>query len=120
MKINFNPSSFIKPVSYTQKSQKSQTEQSFGSVKARKLIEKVRTTKNLKNINATFEDMVAVYEELGYDVIMKRGSHAVVPLTEKVNLPLVIPHNSKHVHSLDLKRLQYILNGEIEKALNIN
>ena len=120
MKINFSPHSFINPVLYAQNPQKAQSETSFGSVKAKKLIEKVRTAKNLKNINATFEDMVTVYKELGYNVIMKRGSHAVIPITEKVNLPLVIPHNSKFVHIHDLKRLQYIVNGEIEKALKVH
>ena len=120
MKINFSPFSFINSVSYTQKSQKAQTEPSFGSVKAQKLIEKIRNTKNIKNINVTFEDMVSVYKELGYDVIMKRGSHAVIPITEKVNLPLVIPHSSKYIHRHDIKRLQFVLNGEIEKALNVH
>lgn len=94
----------------------------FGSAKARKLIEKVLSSNvnNYKGINATFEDMVAVYQELGYDVIMKRGSHAVVPISDSANLPLVIPHGNKYVHPLDLKRLRCVLNGEIDKALNVH
>lgn len=100
----------------------SQYQPAFGSAKARKLIEKVLSanSNNFRGINATFDDMVAVYQELGYDVIMKRGSHAVVPLTTKVNLPLVIPHGNKYVHPLDLRRLQCVLNGDLEKALNVH
>ena len=94
----------------------------FGSAKARKLIEKVlqADSNNFRGIKATFDDMVAAYNELGYDVIMKRGSHAAVPITDHANLPLVIPHNNKYVHPLDLKRLKYVIQGETEKALNVH
>ena len=118
MKVNFNSYNLIDIYSYPQKPQDLSIQPNFKSVKARKLIEKIQSAKHLKHINATFEDMVAIYEELGFDVILKRGSHATVPLTENKNLPLVIPHGSKYVHPLDLKRLQFVLKGEIERALN--
>ena len=120
MKVSFNSYNKINNYSYLQKSQKGQTQLTFGSAKARKFIAVIKTAKTLKHINATFEDMVAIYQELGLDVILKRGSHAIIPLTEKANLPLVIPHGSKYVHILDLKRLKFVLNGEFERALTVH
>ena len=64
--------------------------------------------------------MVSAYNELGYDVLCKRGSHAVVPVTEKFNLPLVIPHGTKYVNPQDLKRLQFVINGQIDRALAVH
>lgn len=122
--MNISLNSYISSYnnSYLQLSPFNQNQPAFGSAKARKLMEKVlnANSNNFKGINATFDDMVATYQELGYDVIMKRGSHAIVPLTPKANLPLVIPHGNKYVHPLDLRRLQYILNGDLEKALNVH
>ncbi|MBQ8848619.1 MAG: hypothetical protein IJ003_06715 [Candidatus Gastranaerophilales bacterium] len=121
MKLNFSSYNAINSYSNSQKLQQINEQTSFGSSKARKLAQIIKDAKNFKHINATFDDAVAIYRELGYDVLMKRGSHAVVPLTEKVNLPLVIPHgSSKFVHPFDLKRLQFVINGEIEKALNVH
>ena len=120
MKVSFNVYNAINNYSYSQSSQDVHSQPVFGSAKARKLMEKIVAAKSLKYINATYEDMVAIYSELGFDVITKRGSHAVVPLTEKVNLPLVMPHGSKYVHPLDLKRLQFVIKGEFERALNVH
>ncbi|MBR1977390.1 hypothetical protein IKA15_03835 [bacterium] len=120
MKINLNSYNAINSYSNLQKATKNETEVSFGSAKARKLMEKIKNTKNLKEIKVTFDDMVSIYQELGFDTVLKRGSHAVIPISATANLPLVIPHGTKHVHPLDIKRLQCILNGEIEKALNVH
>lgn len=115
MKINFNTSNLIKP--YLQKAGRINVLPSFKSAKTRKMIDEIKNAKNLKHINLTFDDMVDIYNDLGYDVILKRGSHAVIPITDKVNLPVVIPHGEKFIHIHDIKRLKFILNGEIEKAL---
>ena len=122
MKILFNQL-FQSPNYQNQKSNpQSPSNPAFGSAKARKLIEKVlqADSNNFRGINATFDDMVAAYNELGYDVILKRGSHAVIPITDHANLPLVIPHGSKYVHPLDLRRLRCVLRGDVEKALNVH
>ena len=115
MKISFN----LAINSYFSHNQ-ANTKPSFGSVKAQRFLDRVKTTKSFNHFNATFEDMVSAYNELGYDVLCKRGSHAVVPITEKVNLPLVIPHGTKYVNPQDLKRLQFVLNGQIDRALSVH
>ena len=93
---------------------------SFGSAKTRKFLETVSSAKYVKHINATFDDMVDAYNDLGYDVVLKRGSHAIVPLAEGKNLPLVIPHGRKFVSPLDIKRLQLVVNGDIDRAITIH
>ena len=116
MKINFNG---IINTNFN-KAQRINSQPSFGSAKTRKFLEELRNAQNFKHINATFDDMVDAYNDLGYDVILKRGSHASVPLTDKINITLVIPHGKKYVATKDIKRLYLILNGEIEKALAIH
>lgn len=117
MKINFSSLNFNNSLL---KPQDAKVQPSFGSVKAQRFLERVKTAKSFQHFNATFEDMVSAYNELGYDVLCKRGSHAVVPVTEKVNLPLVIPHGTKYVNPQDLKRLQFVLNGQIDRALAVH
>jgi len=80
-----------------------------------KLIKKILATKNNKDIKVTFDEMVKIYNHLGYDVLMKRGSHAIVPVG-KLNIPLVIPHKDKYIHPNDIKRFKLILEGKAEKA----
>ncbi len=118
MKINFN--SVINNFSFPQNIRGKNSQQSFGSVKAKQLLETIKTEKSVKNIKITFDEIVGAYNELGYDVICKRGSHAVVPITDRVNLPIVIPHGTKYINPLDVKRLQLILNGDIDKALRMH
>lgn len=89
----------------------------FQGASSRKFIEKLKEEQSLKHIKATFNDMVGAYEELGYEVIFKRGSHAVVPISKHANIPLVIPHGQKYVAPIDLKRLKLVIQGEIEKAI---
>ena len=120
MNISFNPYISSNNYSFSQKSQAGQAQPTFEGVKFIKLIETIKNAKSFKHFNLSFKDIAGIYQELGYDIIFKGGSHAVVPLTETVNLPLVIPHNSKYVSPFELKRLKCILNGEIDKALNIH
>ena len=89
----------------------------FEGARSRKLIEKVRSAEKIGKLKITFEELEGMYNEIGYDVFYKGGSHAVVPITEDVNLPIVIPHKKNNVHVHDLKRFRYILAGEIDKAL---
>lgn len=112
MRVSFNTFNFS---SYTNKETQSVN---FESAKGRKLVEKVRNTKILDKLHISFDELELMYKELGYDVFYKRGSHAIVHLTENTNLPLVIPHKNKNVHPKDLKRFKYVLAGEINKALN--
>ena len=106
---------------YVPKTSPSQEQPAFGSARARKLIERVKNAKTFKGFNVSFEEMVSAYNELGYEVSFKRGSHAVIALTETVNLPLPIPHgNKKCMDMFDLKRLQCVINGDIERALNLH
>lgn len=82
-----------------------------------KLIQKIMATENNKNVHITFDEAAKIYRYLGYDVLMKRGSHAIIPLTESKNLPLPIPHKDKYVGAYDIKRLKCVINGDIEGAL---
>jgi len=92
---------------------------SFKGASSEKLLKKIMQTDNIKNLKISFNEMVKLYEHLGYDVLMKRGSHAIVPVAEGVNIPLVIPHKDKVVHVHDIKRLKLIVAGEIEKAKQV-
>lgn len=88
----------------------------FSSAKARKLIEKITCTERMDKLDISFDELKSMYQEIGYDVVYKRGSHAVVPITKDLNVPVIIPHKRKNVHPFDLKRFKYILKGEFEKA----
>ena len=90
----------------------------FYGARARKLIEKVNNTRKLSDLKISFEELKGMYNEIGYDVFFKRGSHAVIHLDNGVNIPLVIPHKTKNVHSLDLKRFRYVLAGEFDNAID--
>lgn len=90
--------------------------QSFQGARARKLIEKINKTDKMDKLNISFEELKSMYKEIGYDVVYKRGSHAIVTVNDNINIPVVIPHKRKNVHPFDLKRFKYILKGEFEKA----
>lgn len=88
----------------------------FESKKAQKLIERVQNAERLDKLQISFDELKSMYKEIGYDVLYKRGSHAIVPISKDLNIPVVIPHKTKNVHLFDLKRFIYILHGEFEKA----
>ena len=90
---------------------------SFKGKKPEKLIQMVLDTTNNKNVKLTFDEATKIYQHLGYDVLMKRGSHAIVPLTATKNIPLVIPHGDKNISPYDVKRLRFVIGGDIDKAL---
>lgn len=104
---------------YTYNSYKICPAQSFGSAKARKLIEKLTTSKQLKKEKITFDNLESTYNEIGYDVFRKRGSHAVIKLSNGINLPVIIPHGKKYVHPLDLKRFLLVSQNKIDDALRV-
>ena len=85
-------------------------------VKSHKLIKTIQDAPNLKKIEITFDELERMYNELGYDVIRKRGSHAIVQINEKINIPIVIPHHNKYVHRNDLKRFLHVSRGNFEEA----
>ena len=88
----------------------------FSGARARKLIEKIKKMEKMDKLDISFEELKSMYKEIGYDVFFKRGSHAIVPVTEDLNIPVIIPHKRKNVHPFDLKRFKYILLGEFDKA----
>lgn len=90
----------------------------FQANTAPKLLKKVNETKDIKKLKITFDEMVKMYEYLGYDVLLKRGSHATVS-SGNVNFTLPIPHKDKVVHFKDIKRLKLIAAGDIEKAKKV-
>jgi len=88
----------------------------FCGARSRKLIEKVQRTEKMDKLKVSFDELERMYNEIGYDVLYKRGSHAIVHVTDTINIPIVIPHKTKDVHPFDLVRFKYVLNGEFEKA----
>ncbi len=78
-----------------------------------KLIKKLMASKNPKEWKYTFDEIKGVYEHLGYDVMYKRGSHAIVNVNG-TNVPLVIPHKDKYVSPMDIKNLKAVIRGEIK------
>ena len=85
----------------------------------KKLIEKVMSVRDDKKVKLSFDDAVKIYEYLGYDVLLKRGSHAVIPIDGERNLTLVIPHKDKNICLFDIKKIKCVIKGDIDKALNI-
>ena len=88
----------------------------FTSKRAQKLINKIKGAEKMEKLQITFDELKSMYKEIGYDVLFKRGSHAIVPVNEDLNIPVVIPHKRKNVHPFDLKRFKYILLGMFDKA----
>lgn len=91
----------------------------FGANTPQKLIKKILSTPNDKHVKLTFDEAAKIYNYLGYDVLMKRGSHAIVPVNN-MNIPLVIPHKENHIAPKDIKTLRLIITGDIEKAQKIH
>lgn len=92
---------------------------SFYGAKSRKLIEKLMSMPKVDKCQITFDELEKMYNEIGYDVMMKRGSHAVIPVTDSINIPLVIPHGYKYVHKNDLKRFLLVKEGKFAEAQKI-
>ena len=90
----------------------------FQANTAPKLLKKVEEAKDVKKLKITFDEMVKMYDYLGYDVMMKRGSHATI-LCGESSFTLPIPHKDKVVHFKDIKRLKLIAAGDIESAKRI-
>lgn len=92
----------------------------FNGAKSRKLIEKISNSKQLKKMDITFDELVRMYNEIGYDVILKRGSHAAIPLTDEITISVVIPHGSeKYVKPNDLKRFLLVKENKFIDAAKI-
>ncbi len=92
----------------------------FEGAKSRKFLNTLVGITNFRKVKITFQDMVDAYKELGYDVILKRGSHAIVQIDNSYNLPLIIPHGKdKYVSPFDVKRLKLISLGKFEEAKRV-
>jgi predicted RNA binding protein YcfA (HicA-like mRNA interferase family) len=92
----------------------------FLSSKSKKLIEKLEKAEQLNKVKITFDELERMYEEIGYYVIKKRGSHAIVNVTENLNIPVIIPHGRKHVHPNDLKRFLLVKEKKFKEASLVN
>ena len=88
----------------------------FYGARARKLIPRINDMDKFDKVDISFDELKSMYNELGYDVVYKRGSHAVVSITDEINIPVVIPHKRKNVHPFDLKRFKYVMLEEFDKA----
>ena len=122
MKVNFTnfDSTFNAYNSVTGQQNLSSSQPSFEGAKSKKFLKEILNAKSLRKIKATFQDMIDAYKELGYDVILKRGSHAIVPVSEDFNIPLIIPHKDKCVSPFDIKRLKLVMLGKLEEAKNVH
>lgn len=80
-----------------------------------KLIKKIMSSKNPKEWKFTFDELTSIYEHLGFDIVLKRGSHATVNI-RGTNIPIVIPHKDKYVHPNDIRRLKLVMAGEEKRA----
>ena len=114
MEINFNNTVYLSSLRPNNARQLS-----FEGASSRKLIAKIKSATQLKKLGVTFDELVNAYKEIGFDVLQKRGSHAVVPLTSEINIPLVIPHGNKYVSPLDLKRFKFVLDGDYVRASTV-
>ena len=97
--------------------QRTATNPAFCGKTQQKLIKQIMSVENNKKIHLTFDETSKIYKYLGYDVILKRGSHAIIPVNEQVNLSLPIPHGDKYVSAFDIKRLKCMINDDIEGAM---
>ena len=115
--MNLNFSTFSYNTNNLVQCNKISSSPSFCGKSPQKLIQKILATEDNKKIHLTFDEVAKIYGYLGYDVLMKRGSHAVIPVNEQINIALPIPHKDKYVSPFDIKRLKHMINGDIEKAL---
>lgn len=92
----------------------------FTSVKAQKLIAKLESAERLNRVEITFDELVRMYDEIGYYVYKKRGSHATVAVGDNVTLAIPIPHKNKYVNSNDLKRFLLVKQGKFKEASLVN
>lgn len=91
---------------------------SFGASTPEKLIKYILSAQNPKKVKIRFDEALKIYNHLGYDVLLKGGSHASVVLGD-CNLYLVIPHKDKIIAPIDVKRLKCIIQGDIAGAKRI-
>ena len=88
----------------------------FNGVKSRKLIDKLENAEQLKKFEVTFDELERMYNEIGYDIVRKRGSHASIQLADNIIINIVIPHEDKYVKISDLKRFLLIKEGKFSEA----
>jgi hypothetical protein len=91
----------------------------FSGAKSRKLIAKIESATLLKKVEITFDELERMYNEIGYDVLKKPGSHAIVCISETIHIPVIIPHNNKYVHINDLKRFLLVKEGKFVEASQV-
>ena len=83
-----------------------------------KLMKYILSTASPKKTKIRFEEAVKIYNYLGFDVLFRSGSHAQVVIGD-AHIPLVIPHKDKVITAMDVKRLKSIIQGDIDKALQL-
>ena len=92
----------------------------FQGGNTKKLISKLESASNLKKIEVTFDQLERMYNEIGYDVIKKRGSHTSVKVNDDIAITVVIPHGEKYVHANDLKRFLLVKEGKFIEATKVH
>lgn len=92
----------------------------FNGAKTRKLIEKIENAKRLNKVEVTLDELERMYNEIGYDLVRKRGSHVIVPLTDDINISIATPHGGKYVHINDLKRFLLVKEGKFLEATKVH
>ncbi len=118
MKCSFLSTPNNYALSAPNKTKANSSTQSFGGNSPEKLIKYILSAQNFKKVKINFDEAVKIYNHLGYDVLTKSGSHAVVVVGSS-NIPLVRPHKGNHLGIMDIKRLRCMISGDIEKAKQI-
>lgn len=92
----------------------------FKGAQTRKLIQKLENAERLNKVEITFEELERMFNEIGYDIIRKKGSHATIHLTDDISITIVIPHKTKYVNTNDLRRFLLVKQGKFKEAFCIN
>lgn len=86
-----------------------------------KLLAKIKNCNNFRKLAIRYEEAKKVYENLGYRVEVKSGSHSIVTMPDGFAFPLVLPHGSnKVISATDVKRLFFAINGDIVSLKNMS
>ena len=92
----------------------------FGGVQTQKLIAKLEKAERINKMEITFDQLERMYNEIGFDVVKKRGSHASIQLTPEIIISVIIPHGKKYVNINDLRRFLLVKEGKYKEASLIN
>lgn len=81
-----------------------------------KLLVELRT-KNHKNIKITADEAARIYQNLGYTITKKPGSHMTVTHPSGFSFCLAIPHKERFIPEKRVKTLQCAVFEDIKQLL---